>query len=61
MVYLQKGKKKLDVNYILWENCMILKNFFLGKQSYNGPCYRKKKSPGVNWTVVGEVETVKVW
>jgi hypothetical protein len=44
-VYLQKGKKKLDVNAIFWENCMILKNFSLGKQPYNGPCYRRKKSP----------------
>jgi hypothetical protein len=34
-VYLQKGK----------ENCMILKNFSLGKQPYTGPCYRREKKP----------------
>jgi hypothetical protein len=43
-VNLQKGKKKLDVNSIFWENCMILKNFSLGKQPNNGPCYRRKKA-----------------
>jgi hypothetical protein len=37
MVYLQKGKKKLDVNSIFGENCMILKNFSLWKQLYTGP------------------------
>jgi hypothetical protein len=41
MVYLQKGKKKLDVNLIFGENCMILKKFSLGKQPYTGPCYRR--------------------
>jgi hypothetical protein len=30
-IHLQKGKKKLDVNTILGENCMILKNFSFGK------------------------------
>jgi hypothetical protein len=30
MVYLQKGKKKIDVNSISGENCMILKKFSLG-------------------------------
>jgi hypothetical protein len=39
MVYLQKGKKKLNVNSIFGENCMILKKFSLGKQPYTGPCY----------------------
>jgi hypothetical protein len=37
-VYLQKGKKKLDVNSIFGENCMILKNFSLEKQTCNSPC-----------------------
>jgi hypothetical protein len=41
MVYLQKGKKKLNVNSIFGENCMILKKFSLGKQPYTGPCYRR--------------------
>jgi hypothetical protein len=45
MVYLQKGKNKIDVNSIFGENCMISKDFSLGKQPYNGPCYRKEKSP----------------
>jgi hypothetical protein len=40
MVYLQKGKKKLYVNSIFGENCMILKKFSLGKQPYTGPCNR---------------------
>jgi hypothetical protein len=44
MVYLQTGKKKLDVNLIFGENCMILKNFSFGKQPYNGPCYRRQKA-----------------
>jgi hypothetical protein len=39
MVYLQKGKKKLDVNSISGENCMILQKFSLGKQPFAGPCY----------------------
>jgi hypothetical protein len=43
-VYLQKGKKKLYVNSIFWENCMILNKFSFGKP-YNGPCYRREKSP----------------
>jgi hypothetical protein len=30
MVFLYKGKKELDVNSFLGENCMILKNFSLG-------------------------------
>jgi hypothetical protein len=42
---LQKGKKKLDVNSIFGENCMILKNFLMGKQPYTGPCYRREKGP----------------
>jgi hypothetical protein len=46
MIYLQKGEKKLDENSIFWENCMILKNLSLGKQPYNGPCYRRKR-PGI--------------
>jgi hypothetical protein len=33
MVYLQKGKKKLDVNSIFGENYMILKKFYLGISS----------------------------
>jgi hypothetical protein len=48
MVYLQKGKKKLDVTSISGENCMILKKFSLGKQPYTGPCYRRKKGPVMN-------------
>jgi hypothetical protein len=39
---LQKGKKKLDVNSIFGENCMILKN--LGKQPYRGPAIEGKKA-----------------
>jgi hypothetical protein len=30
-VYLQQGKKKLYVNSILGENCMIFKEFFFGE------------------------------
>jgi hypothetical protein len=45
--YLQKGKKKLDVNSIFGENCINLKNFSLGKQPFTGPCNRRKKSPGL--------------
>jgi hypothetical protein len=41
MEYLQKGKKKLDVNSIFGEICMILKKFSLGKQPYTVPCYRR--------------------
>jgi hypothetical protein len=44
-IHLQKGKKKLNVNSILGENCMILKNFSLGKQPFTGPYYRWKKGP----------------
>jgi hypothetical protein len=43
-VYLQKEKKKLDVNSIFGENCMILKNFPLGKQPYTGPAIEGKKA-----------------
>jgi hypothetical protein len=43
MVDLQKGKKKLGVNSVFGENCMILNKFSLGKQPYTGPCYREKK------------------
>jgi hypothetical protein len=45
MVYLQKGKRKLDVNSIFGENSIILKKLSLGKQPYYNPCYRRKKSP----------------
>jgi hypothetical protein len=41
---LKKEKKKLDVNSIFGENCMILKNFSLGKQPYYGHYYRRKKA-----------------
>jgi hypothetical protein len=47
-IYLQKGKKKLDVNSIFGENCTILKTFSLGKQPYNGPCFRRGKKPCTN-------------
>jgi hypothetical protein len=40
-VYLQKGKKKLYVNSISGENCIILKKFSLEKQPYTGSCYRR--------------------
>jgi hypothetical protein len=42
-----KGKEKLDVNSIFWENCMILENFSLGKKPYTGSCYRRKKKPHI--------------
>jgi hypothetical protein len=44
-IYLQKGKKNLDVNIVLGENCMILKNCSLEKQPYSGPCYGRKNIP----------------
>jgi hypothetical protein len=40
-------QKKLDVNLIFGENCMILKNFSSEKQSKYHPCYRRKKSPAL--------------
>jgi hypothetical protein len=45
-VYLQKGKTKLYVNSIYEENCMILKNFSLGKQPYKAPAIEGKEG----WT-----------
>jgi hypothetical protein len=44
-IYLQKRKKKLYVNSIFGENCMILMSFSLRKQPYNSPCYRRKRTP----------------
>jgi hypothetical protein len=44
-VYLQKGKKKTLCKLNFWENCMILKNISVGKQPYNSPWYRRKKTP----------------
>jgi hypothetical protein len=37
------GERK-NFNSIFGENCMILENFSLGKQPYNGPYYRRKKA-----------------
>jgi hypothetical protein len=44
-IYFQKGKKKLDVNFIFWENFMISKNLLGDAVLNTAPAIEEKKRP----------------